>query len=232
MPNSRHSAAIFSPSSSRATNFSRSSMGSHTFQGILRPPQKAPLCYPCLQNELSPFFQEGQPTRPQACLSLDSKLRLCHRKRSNRGGDDAKTHNHHWCVCGKVLASQASRAEPSADLVFCSKMPSARERISCYDAAARIAATSRQPTIAVAPVAAKSPSLAPEGPAVVIDVPRFQGFYAALGGSYGLGAPFNFSVFDTLQFFQGTASPHGASFVGSLGYNLQISHAVVGVEFS
>src|SRR5947207_14545132 len=59
MPNSRHSAAIFSPSSSRATNFSRSSMGSHTFQGILRPPQKAPLCYPCLQNELSPFFQEG-----------------------------------------------------------------------------------------------------------------------------------------------------------------------------
>ena len=135
-------------------------------------------------------------------------------------------------MCGKVLASQASRAEPSADLVFCSKMPSARERISCYDAAARIAATSRQPTIAVAPVAAKSPSLAPEGPAVVIDVPRFQGFYAALGGSYGLGAPFNFSVFDTLQFFQGTASPHGASFVGSLGYNLQISHAVVGVEFS
>src|SRR5438045_9507951 len=70
MPNSRHSAAIFSPSSSRATNFSRSSVGSHTFRGILRPPQKAPLCYPCLQNELSPFFQEGQcpalthPPRP------------------------------------------------------------------------------------------------------------------------------------------------------------------------
>jgi len=43
-------------------NFSRSSMGLHTFQGILRPPQKAPLCYPCVRNELLPFSQEGQLT--------------------------------------------------------------------------------------------------------------------------------------------------------------------------
>src|SRR5262249_5433823 len=35
MPNSRHSPAIFSPSNSRAMNLSRSSIGLHSFQGIL-----------------------------------------------------------------------------------------------------------------------------------------------------------------------------------------------------
>src|SRR5579871_1227796 len=60
MPNSRQRLDIRSPSSSRAMNFSRSSMGSRTFQGILRPPQKARLCYPCARNELSPLSQEGQ----------------------------------------------------------------------------------------------------------------------------------------------------------------------------
>src|SRR6516225_7526152 len=59
MPKSRHATAIFSPSRSRAMNFRRSSMGLHTFQGILRSPQKARLCNPCLRNELSPLSQEG-----------------------------------------------------------------------------------------------------------------------------------------------------------------------------
>src|SRR5205823_7403951 len=60
MPNSRHSPAIFSPSSSRAMNFSRSSIGLHSFQGIFALPQKARLCNPCARNELSPLSQEGQ----------------------------------------------------------------------------------------------------------------------------------------------------------------------------
>src|SRR2546423_1416751 len=60
MPKSRHSPAICSPSSNRATNFRRSSMGLHAFQGILRSPAKAPLCYPCPRNEVSPFSHEGQ----------------------------------------------------------------------------------------------------------------------------------------------------------------------------
>src|SRR6516164_9825598 len=55
----RQTAAIFSPSSSRAMNFSRSSIWLHSFQGILRSPQKAQLCNPCLRNELSPLSQEG-----------------------------------------------------------------------------------------------------------------------------------------------------------------------------
>src|SRR5215475_10259488 len=60
MPKSRHNGAIFSPSSSRAMNLSRSSMWLHSFQGIFALPQKARLCNPCLRNELSPFSQEGQ----------------------------------------------------------------------------------------------------------------------------------------------------------------------------
>src|SRR5207253_6061689 len=63
MPNSRHSSAIFSPSSSRAMNLSRSSIGLHSFQGIFALPQKALLCNPCLRNELSPFSQEGHQMR-------------------------------------------------------------------------------------------------------------------------------------------------------------------------
>jgi len=51
--------AELSASSNRAMNFRRSSMGLHTFQGILRSSQKAPLCNPCLRNELSLFSQEG-----------------------------------------------------------------------------------------------------------------------------------------------------------------------------
>src|SRR5713226_2161594 len=59
MPNWRHSTAIFSPSSNRAMNLSRSSMRLHSFQGIFALPQKAQLCNPCLRNEVSPFSQEG-----------------------------------------------------------------------------------------------------------------------------------------------------------------------------
>src|SRR5712692_4287163 len=59
MPNWRHSTAIFSPSSSRATNLSRSSIGLHSLQGTFALLAKGPVCNPCLRNELSPFSQEG-----------------------------------------------------------------------------------------------------------------------------------------------------------------------------
>src|SRR5580704_8414814 len=76
MPNSRHSPAICSPSSSLAMNFSHSSMGLHTFQGILRSPQKAQLCTPCLRNELSPLSQEGHLLYSAIC-ALRLKLQVC-----------------------------------------------------------------------------------------------------------------------------------------------------------
>jgi hypothetical protein len=40
-------------------NLRRSSIGLHSFQGILLSRQKAQLCNPCPQNELSPISQEG-----------------------------------------------------------------------------------------------------------------------------------------------------------------------------
>src|SRR6476660_5157003 len=80
MPKSRHATAIFSPSSSLAMNFSRSSMGLHTFHGILRSPQKARLCNPCLRTELSPLSQEGhigrQPNLRSRFLVVSRGLQL------------------------------------------------------------------------------------------------------------------------------------------------------------
>src|SRR5262249_35198609 len=70
MPNSRHSPAILSPSSSRAMNFSRSSMRLHSFQGTFALPQKTQLCNPCARNELSPLSQEGQHGPEKACPAL------------------------------------------------------------------------------------------------------------------------------------------------------------------
>src|SRR5258705_4006605 len=56
--------SIFSPSSSPAMNFTRSSIWLHSCQGILLSSQKALLCNPCLRNELSPFSQEGHLSVP------------------------------------------------------------------------------------------------------------------------------------------------------------------------
>jgi hypothetical protein len=59
-------------------NFSRSSMGLHAFQGILRSPQKARLCNPCLRYELSPFSQEGHDPLPALVVAgsvLSGRLR-------------------------------------------------------------------------------------------------------------------------------------------------------------
>src|ERR1700741_3283252 len=72
MPNSRDRTALCSPSSSRPMNFRRSSMGLHTFQDILRSPQKAQLCNPCLRNELSPLSQEGHTVRAGAKRNKES----------------------------------------------------------------------------------------------------------------------------------------------------------------
>src|SRR6476469_5563518 len=80
MPKSRHATAIFSPSSGRPMNFRLSSMGLHTFQGILRSPQKARLCNPCVRNELSPFSQVPDIANrgPSRALELHAWLvRVC-----------------------------------------------------------------------------------------------------------------------------------------------------------
>lgn len=72
LPNSRHSPAIFQTSKRRATNLMRSSMGLHAFQGILRSPEKARFCNPCLQHELSSIPQEGPPLRTRTATGPGS----------------------------------------------------------------------------------------------------------------------------------------------------------------
>ena len=59
--NSRHSLAIFSPSSRRATNRSRSSIVRHSRHGICVASANAEKCHPCLRNTVSERTPWGAP---------------------------------------------------------------------------------------------------------------------------------------------------------------------------
>src|SRR4051812_2470021 len=85
----------------------------------------------------------------------------------------------------------AALASVSDDLVFCSKLANAKERISCYDAAARIAAAASshsapnsQPILVTRQVAdhAMAAPIAPTHN-------RFDGAFLAVGGGYGIANP-------------------------------------------
>jgi hypothetical protein len=52
LANSRHSAAIFSPARSLATNQSRSSTVQHSVPGTLLPPRKGQKCHLYVRNDL------------------------------------------------------------------------------------------------------------------------------------------------------------------------------------
>lgn len=131
----------------------------------------------------------------------------------------------------------AAHADVSDNLVFCSKLGNSRERIACYDAAARIAgnggtrpAVARSGSSSLVTAPAASMPTAPYMP--VTETPRFQGGYVAFGGSYGIGGPLVFSVVDQVQSFTGVGEPQGPSVIAAAGYNLQIGNLVTGVELS
>jgi hypothetical protein len=133
-----------------------------------------------------------------------------------------------------AMALSPALAGVSDDLVFCSKLTSPRERISCYDAAARIAANimpARQPTQAGA-VIVSSPVAGTPVKALPLERTPFHGAYATIGGAYGLGAPVTLFTNDQIQGFSATEAPHGPSLIGSLGYNIQIGYLVTGLELS
>src|SRR4051812_30628849 len=95
-----------------------------------------------------------------------------------------------------LIGSGTSFADVSSDLLFCSKQASPRERISCYDAAARIAANvgpSRiirsAPTPAALISAPAADTAAPPVYTSAAERNPFQGVYAAIGGSYGFSSP-------------------------------------------
>jgi len=154
--------------------------------------------------------------------------------------------HHHLQFLAASITTIAIFQEPalagvSDDLIFCSKLSNSKERIACYDAAARIAANAAggRGRAGVAP-----PSAMVSTPTASIDavpykaLPQqvatpFQGAYASIGGAYGLGSPVNLSSFDAVQsVYQVTGSPHGASIVGSVGYNIQFGNLVTGLELS
>lgn len=114
-----------------------------------------------------------------------------------------------------VIASASApfAADVSADLVFCSRIADRAERMACYDAAARIAATR--------PQAVKTPAAAP---ATRRPSSRFHGPYMAVGGSYGAVTPQNA--------LSGPVSPHGPSLAGAAGYNLVFGNMLFGTEIA
>jgi len=140
-----------------------------------------------------------------------------------------------FVLAASVAASLplAAQAAVSDDLVFCSKLTSPRERIACYDAAARIAATAGgRNRGAAAPAMVSAPAAAPYKAPPQEKTP-FHGAYVSIGGAYGLGSPVNLSTFDGIQqIYSVTGSPHGPSVVGSVGYNIQFGHLVTGLELS
>ena len=127
----------------------------------------------------------------------------------------------------------AAQAAVSDDLVFCSKLTSPRERISCYDAAARIAANAPASIRASVPmVTAPAARHPPPYKAATPERTPFHGSYLSVGGSYAVWAPVNLIASDQVQFFSTNQTPNGPSVVGSLGYNIQLGHFLTGLEFS
>jgi opacity protein-like surface antigen len=140
-------------------------------------------------------------------------------------------------IIGMVLPSSAGAAV-NDNLFFCSKLANSKERIACYDAAARIAAMSgstadhtqlRRPLVsrpvADAPIAA-----------AVYEPPtrsRFEGWYAAVGGGYGVTGPRQVQINSQFGFVSGlfdTAYSSGWSVSGLSGYNVMVGRWLFGIE--
>jgi hypothetical protein len=128
-------------------------------------------------------------------------------------------------------------AEVSEDLKFCGSLKSGAERLACYDAAARIATKPMQtrPTARAAPLDAQA--AVPLKATALDPLPArnpFGGYYAAIGGGYGLatGRDFaNVSGTVTQAFFNPTSTQGpNASIVA--GRNIAIGWGVIGGEIS
>jgi hypothetical protein len=128
-------------------------------------------------------------------------------------------------------------AEVSDDLKFCGSLKSGAERLACYNAAARIASrpTGAAPRSSVRLAPADAQAAIPTKAAPLEPLParnQFDGYYAAIGGGYGVG-----SGRDTV-FIQGpltratgaitTTQGPNASIVA--GRNIAIGWGIVGVE--
>jgi hypothetical protein len=122
-----------------------------------------------------------------------------------------------------------AHAEVSDDLKFCGGLKSGAERLACYDAAARIAARTA-PSRPVARAAPMEAQAAVPVKAAALDDPLlgrnpFDGYYAAVGGGYGLIS--GRSVFNGIDPFDSA----GGGFVSAIaGRNIGFNWGIVGIE--
>ncbi|MDB5550648.1 MAG: hypothetical protein JWL86_632 [Rhizobium sp.] len=131
-----------------------------------------------------------------------------------------------------------ANAGASEDLTFCGGLKSGHERLACFDAAARIAARpalakkdAPLPSPAVYDAQAAIPARPPIGPPT--GVSQFAGFYAAIGGGYGVGSgrgAFVNSGFGTASFYGDNSQ--GGHIAAAVGGNIVTSSGLlVGLEF-
>jgi hypothetical protein len=128
-----------------------------------------------------------------------------------------------------------ANAEVSDDLKFCGDLKSRAERLACYDAAARIAsrpATVRPVAARVAPLDAQAASHAK---ALVFTPAQarnpFDGYYAAIGGGYGVGSGRDGLVAGPLVTGLVTlTSTAGPNVTTVLGRNIAFGWGIVGLE--
>jgi hypothetical protein len=125
-------------------------------------------------------------------------------------------------------------AEVSADLKFCGGLESKAERLACYDAAARIASrpAAARPTARAAPLNAQA-AVPAKAPAFEPPPARnpFDGYYAAVGGGYGVGSGRDGVVAGPLE-ISGIAltSTAGPNVTAALGRNIAFGWGIVGLE--
>jgi hypothetical protein len=132
-----------------------------------------------------------------------------------------------FAVIGLFSFSTLACAEVSDDLKFCGSLKSGPERLSCYDAAARIASrpATMRPAARAAPVDAQAAvAVKAVAPDPLPARNPFDGYYAAIGGGYGVITGRGNSLSDPFGFAS------GASAAAVAGRNIGFNWGIVGIE--
>lgn len=135
-------------------------------------------------------------------------------------------------------------ADVSENLKFCSSRSSSRERLACFEAIARgtgdqpATETTTRTTVNEGAMAAVRASRNPI-PTREVAPPNssFSGYYAAIGGGYGISTGRNASASSQLNYgyyaLTPDSNPIGSGVIALAGFNIPVgSSGIAGVEFS